>query len=217
VSALASIWAALGWKGAAIASAFLVGFGSLWAFIRRRKPGWASGVQARPPAPGANSPEHGKIDKARQAEEQRISNHIREEAARVRRKLGGGGAVLLAIGLVSLAGGCAHAPSPVPASAGPIPRAYLTLEKECEAKDGAVVCSQAGILQAIDEDAEAVIAAERCRIGLGAEQAHRAVDQAACSEVALERDQAMYSRWIWGSVGVAIGALAAGLMVGLIQ
>lgn len=215
MSVLTAIWAALGWKGAATVGGLLAGLGAFWAFLRRRRPAWDT-TRIPPAPPGANSPEHGKIDAAREAAAATMESGVRGEADRVKRKLTGGGACLLALALAG-ASACAHRPLPVPNEIGPIPRAYLTLEQACEAKDGQVVCSQEGVLRAIDESAEAVIAAERCKLGLGAERAHRAVDQAACVEVAAELESARSQRWIWGAVGTAVGAIVTGLLVGLIQ
>ena len=126
-------------------------------------------------------------------------------------------AVLLALSLL-LAGcpGSRRGPAP----SGDIERAWETLDAYCEAHgDDQVLCQRAGFVEARDAVIDLWGAARRWRVEAERVRGHAGVDAAVhAGEVAelLERVESERRwKWIMLWIGVAVGALAVGVPVGI--
>lgn len=207
---LVSIWNTIkGLPGAILTVVSLLVSGGLWVWARR------SGPQPPAPTPGADSPEHGKIDAAQAKASEDSAKKIRDEARRVREKLLGKGNVLVACCAAwALSSSCSRV-LPEVRDIGPIPRAHMALEEACAPEGDRVCCSRDGIGKAIDLSAECAIAGEECRLALSAEREHRGVDAKACQKVASDLGSAREQRWWFALGGIILGSVVTGLAVGL--
>ncbi|OGO08155.1 MAG: hypothetical protein A2Y61_00285 [Chloroflexi bacterium RBG_13_60_13] len=127
-------------------------------------------------------------------------------------------AALVALALVS---GCAHRP---PASSPPkdLPRPQDLLVAACPAAHGPTVpCDRVGLLAAHASTVNLWLLATECRIESERLRAHCAADAGVAAGLAAQQaariDDLESQRWIWGVVGVAGGALVAGLLAGLVR
>ncbi|MFH2079035.1 MAG: hypothetical protein ABIJ73_10025 [Pseudomonadota bacterium] len=126
----------------------------------------------------------------------------------------------------ALLAGCQSALTPRPALPD-IPRPQDALLAACDrAGPGqvelpavALVCDRRGMLDAHGAVVDLWLAAETYRAELARERTHGAADRAVGAGQLASRDarigQLESQRWIWGAVGVGVGALLAGLIAGL--
>ena len=201
-----------------ILPAVAVALGGLWAWLRRKP---------RAPGPVGLSPEDGdrriaEIRTATEAEAERIAEHGKEKRDKIKDKWGGS-LCLLVCAVLSLQA-CAHGLDRPDAPAWPMghPEPSLSLSDGCDYADEEHLLVQCpaplfalSLVQMADvEDALSVTAG----------QLSEALAVAAIREsVALERVRraqgaqasAERARWVWGAVGIAVGAVGAGLLVGL--
>ena len=124
--------------------------------------------------------------------------------------------------LAILAAGCPHRPGPAPSSLPPLPRPQDALIEACPpGVDETVPCDRLQLLAAHAGVVALWLAATECRIEADRLRAHCAADAGVAAGLASQQaariDDLESQRWIWGVVGVAGGALVAGLLAGLVR
>jgi len=96
----------------------------------------------------------------------------------------------------------------------PLPQAHRTLADACTPGDP-VSCPLDVFLRGLEEAAMLYQGAEICRIDLQECRELGSIDQALCASKLQECQVKADQRWLWAIGGVLIGAVSAGLVVGL--
>ena len=200
-----------------ILPAVAVALGGLWAWLRRKP---------RAPGPVGLSPEDGdrriaEIRTATEAEAERIAEHGKEKRDKIKDKWGGS-LCLLVCAVLSLQA-CAHGLDRPDAPAWPMghPEPSLSLSDGCEYADEdhqLVQCPAplfaSSLLQMADVEDSLAVTAQDLAEARAVSSIRESVALARVRAAELRVDDAERGQWIWGSVGIVIGAVGAGLLVG---
>ena len=192
--------------------------GALWALVSRR--------DRRPMGALGPSAEQGEkqikeIRTATEAEKERIKEHGEDKRDRIKDRWRDSLVVLICAAMSMSA--CASHPTrpdapPWPASH---PEPSLTLSEACEYADEdhqLVQCPAplfaSSLLQMADVEDSLAVTAQDLAEARAVSSIRESVALARVRAAELRVDDAERERWIWGSVGIAIGAVGAGLLVG---